>query len=180
MKKTLSIILALMLTFVLSTGVFASTSKTGNDVPVNITVAGVQFNVTVPTAIPIDVSATNVVTVASDLKITNNSAGPIKITEIKLVADSSAGWTILDYANDLSSKAFGTKEFSIELGKKTKAPFSFDTATGKFTGFTAENSVIATSGEYAIAYNAKVAPQVVELPTTKIATMTFAFDWDTV
>lgn len=50
-----------------------------NEVLVELTTESAQFSVTLPTSLPVHVDADGVVTVATDAKITNNSAGPVKI-----------------------------------------------------------------------------------------------------
>ena len=81
--------------------------------PVTLTAAASTFNVTVPTSIPLVVSADSKVTSPSDVKIINNSAGPVKVTAIAM---NDGAWTMTDYNGGDRSKLAAEKVGSNKLG----------------------------------------------------------------
>lgn len=89
-----------------------SSPGTGNT-PVTLTAAAATFNVTVPTSIPLVVGADSKVTSPSDVKIINNSAGPVKVTAIAM---NDGTWTMTDYNGGDRSKIAAEKVGSNKLG----------------------------------------------------------------
>lgn len=89
-----------------------SSPGTGNT-PVTLTAAASTFNVTVPTSIPLVVGADSKVTSPSDVKIINNSAGPVKVTAIAM---NDGTWTMTDYNGGDRSKIAAEKVGSNKLG----------------------------------------------------------------
>ena len=81
--------------------------------PVTLTAAASTFNVTVPTSIPLVVGADSKVTSPSDVKIINNSAGPVKVTAIVM---NDGVWTMADYNGGDRSKLAAEKVGSNKLG----------------------------------------------------------------
>lgn len=81
--------------------------------PVTLTAAASTFNVTVPTSIPLVVGADSKVTSPSDVKIINNSAGPVKVTAIAM---NDGMWTMTDYNGGDRSKLAAEKVGSNKLG----------------------------------------------------------------
>ena len=81
--------------------------------PVTLTAAASTFNVTVPTSIPLVVGADSKVTSPSDVKIINNSAGPVKVTAIAM---NDGAWTVTDYNGGDRSKIAAEKVGSNKLG----------------------------------------------------------------
>lgn len=88
------------------------TPGTGNT-PVTLTAAASTFSVTVPTSIPLVVSADSKVTSPSGVKIINNSAGPVKVTAIAM---NDSAWTMTDYNSGDRSKLAAEKVGSNKLG----------------------------------------------------------------
>lgn len=89
-----------------------SSPSTGST-PVTLTAAASTFNVTVPTSIPLVVGADSKVTSPSDVKIINNSAGPVKVTAIAM---NDGAWTMADYNGGDRSKLAAEKVSSNKLG----------------------------------------------------------------
>ena len=81
--------------------------------PVTLTAAASTFNVTVPTSIPLVVGADSKVTSPSDVKIINNSAGPVKVAAIAM---NDGVWTMTDYNGGDRSKLAAEKVGSNKLG----------------------------------------------------------------
>lgn len=81
--------------------------------PVTLTAAASTFNVTVPTSIPLVVGADSKVTSPSNVKIINNSAGPVKVAAIAM---NDGTWTMTDYNGGDRSKLAAEKVGSNKLG----------------------------------------------------------------
>ena len=81
--------------------------------PVTLTAAASTFNIIVPTSIPLVVGADSKVTSPSDVKIINNSAGPVKVTAIAM---NDGAWTMTDYNGGDRSKLAAEKVGSNKLG----------------------------------------------------------------
>ena len=91
----------------------AITSPGTGSTPVTLTAAASTFSVTVPTSIPLVVGADSKVTPPSDIKIINNSAGPVKVTAIAM---NDGAWTMTDYNSGDRSKLAAEKVGSNKLG----------------------------------------------------------------
>lgn len=124
--KTRSRIASLALAFCLMCGLalpaFAATdiSASGGTgtTPVTLTAAATTFDVTVPTGIAITVNADATVTCpsASAVKITNNSAGAVKVSGISM---SEGTWHLASYnggdRSALASEAVDAKKLGFQL-----------------------------------------------------------------
>ena len=164
-----------------------------NNVPVVIDAEGLQFNVTIPTQMLVSVDEDNVVTTATELKITNNSAGPIRLSGVKL---ATVDWNLQEYGEDgtleFNDKKINSKDFAMRFGRKlengTINKYSFTPKTNKISEdikdtYSADydvndKNVIDTFGTYDIDYMAKVAPQATPISKGNLGTMTFTFGWD--
>lgn len=108
------------------------------ETPVTITAAATTFDVMVPTSITIHLNADGTVTCpdASAVKIVNNSAGAVKVTDVT-VKDSA--WTIVSYNGGDRSTLAASGVDSKKLGMQ----------------FTAGGTTIATStnGDHSIGTN---------------------------
>lgn len=119
--KILSAILSLCLMASLAAPAMAadisSTGGTGTT-PVTLTASATTFNVTVPTAIAITINADATVTcpAASAVKITNNSAGAVKVSGISMTEGT---WHLVDYnggdRSALASEAVDAKKLGFQL-----------------------------------------------------------------
>lgn len=92
------------------------TSPGTSSTPVTLTAAASTFNVTVPTSIPLVVGADSKVTSPSDVKIINNSAGPVKVTAIAM---NDGAWTMADYnggdRSNLAAEKVGSNKLGLSL-----------------------------------------------------------------
>jgi hypothetical protein len=169
-KKILSSLLTLTLLFATGTVTALADSST---VPVDLTVEAPIFSVTVPTSLPITLTSTGEVQTASNAMVTNNSAGPVKITAI--TTNAINGWATEDYdafapkSAKINSKNFG---LSLTLGQTdvhTKGANSND-----FTG----SIGLAKGQSLALTYDAKLPAQKEANSNAQIAEVIFTVGWD--
>ena len=156
----------------------AATSDSSQTTPVQLTSEAAVFDVTVPTALPVSITAAGVVTTATDCKIINNSWGAIKVAGLAITGQNSWATTDYDTAN-MAAEKVNTKKVAMTInGDKT-------TGTNKIsftqTNFPKLDGVNATaSDELAINYAAKVPAQAAALTGANIANVVFTIAWDTV
>lgn len=116
MRKLMSLALALVMSLALAAPAAATevgTAGSGGSVPVTISADATAFSVTVPASIPVSIDAKADVTCPSNLSITNDSAGPVKVTGIS-VKDGT--WTIASYNGGDRSALAAEKVNSNKLG----------------------------------------------------------------
>ena len=159
-----------------------SSPGTGNT-PVTLTAAASTFNVTVPTSIPLVVGADSKVTSPSDVKIINNSAGPVKVTAIAM---NDGVWTMTDYNGGDRSKLAAEKVGSNKLGlsltaggntvassKNGSQSPAIDSTKWRITGKnTGNNGLPITVGAIASAVSTKIENAVTA------ANVVFTVAWD--
>lgn len=169
MKKILVSLLTSTLLFATSVTAFADSST----VPVDLTVETPIFSVTVPTSLPITLTQTGDVQVATNAAIVNNSAGPVKITSI--VTNGINGWATEDFdafapkSAKLNTKNFG---FSLDLGA-TKV----HTKGANLNDFS--GSVVLAKGEsLPLIYDAKLPAQKEASSNAQIAEVIFTIGWN--
>ena len=91
-----------------------------------------NFNVIVPTTLPVYVSATGEVSVASNATVINKSNAAIKLTDINIAAKEGSGWTLVD---SNPSDARDAREFTFKtslvantvLARDEVLPFTYAT-----------------------------------------------------
>ena len=178
MKKILSSVLALTLATAIAVPVFAASITTdggSQTVPVELTVTTATFSVTVPTALPITVSADGTVTTANDVKIINNSPGAVKVTNMTI---SSGEWTEVDY-DTIDVAALQTDSFVLAMninGDKTTADNTITFTPSNWPAFDGKNA--GATDELPINYDAKLSIQTAENTDVTIATVVFTIGWD--
>lgn len=151
--------------------------------PVTLTAAASTFNVTVPTSIPLVVDTDSKVTSPSDVKIINNSAGPVKVTAIAM---NDGAWTMTDYNGGDRSKLAAEKVGSNKLGlsltaggntvassKNGSQSPAIDSTKWRITGKnTGNNGLPITVGAIASAVSTKIENAVTA------ANVVFTVAWD--
>lgn len=172
-------LLALVMSVSMCVPAFATNievSGSGTDVPVELTTEAATFSVTVPTALPINVDAAGVVSVANDAKIINNSYGSVIVSNMTIAGAND--WATVDFDTmDVASIKVGTKEVAMTINN--------DKTTGADTiTFTQENFPVIggataddTTDELPIVYDAKVPAQSTAISDTTIATVVFTVGW---
>ena len=151
--------------------------------PVTLTAAASTFNVTVPTSIPFVVGADSKVTSPSNVKIINNSAGPVKVAAIAM---NDGVWTMTDYNGGDRSKLAAEKVGSNKLGlsltaggntvassKNGSQSPAIDSTKWRITGKnTGNNGLPITVGAIASAVSTKIENAVTA------ANVVFTVAWD--
>lgn len=146
-----------------------TTSGGSATTPVELTATALTFSVTVPTSLSVNVSANGTVTTATNAKIINNGAGPVKVASV--TAEAVSPWTLdaWDASDNLSGKKVNTKEFALSIqGAGVKANGSC----------AAEFDSIAANDEISFTYNAHVAPQATAISGQQMAKVVFTIGWD--
>lgn len=178
MKKYLSGILAFTMLACLTIPVFATELTTaGGDssVPVTLTSTSATFSVTVPTALPIVVSADGTVTTATDVKIVNNSPGAVKVTNMTI---SSEDWEEVDY-DSIDVAALQTDSYVLAMsinGDKTTGDDTISFTASNWPKLDGKNDT--DSDELPVSYDAKLSIQTAENNEVQIATVVFTIGWD--
>lgn len=90
--------------------------------PVTLKAEASTFNVTVPTSIPLEVTADGQVKAPTKVEIVNNSSGPVKVTS---VAMKNSAWSMTDYnggsRTKIAAEKVGSKKLGLSLTAKTEA-----------------------------------------------------------
>lgn len=123
LKRTVALLTtsALMLS-ALCTSAFATNVAAAGDAttPVTVKAEATTFNVTVPAGIPLAIKADGSVVTPSDIKITNNSGGPVKVTKIAM---QHGAWNLTDYnggnRSKLAAEGVDTKKLGLSLTANT-------------------------------------------------------------
>lgn len=119
LKRTASLLISsALIASALSMSAFAApdglvTAPGAGNTPVKLTAEASTFNVTVPTDITLAVGADGTVTAPSNVKIINNSSGPVKVTS---VAMNNGTWKMTDYNGGSREKIAAEKVGSKKLG----------------------------------------------------------------
>lgn len=151
--------------------------------PVTLTADASTFNVTVPTAIPLKVTADGQVTVPTNVEIVNNSSGPVKVTN---VAMNNSAWTMTDYNGGdrakLAAAKVGSKMLGLSLTAKNETEASNKDGNQTFSptkwlmqgkdGGTANAKLPITVGAIATASDAEISEAVTA------ANVIFTLAWD--
>ena len=145
-KKSLSILLALIMVLSMGTAAFADTQQSEITVDVGATV----MNVTVPTTLPIGVDANGESTGAITAYITNNSAAQVEVTGVEVIP--STDWELKDWSTDWSNATLGTKEFAFKINN-TAVP------TTGIVDATQFGVIDGNGGKTNFTYEGRIAPQ---------------------
>lgn len=150
MRRLISLILVLVLSVSLSlslavpsTAAKVGTAGSTGAVPVTISAVATTFSVTVPASIPLSVDANAVVTCADNLKIINNSAGPVEVTAISV---QNNAWNIVSYSGGNRSSLASEKVNSNKLGLALKPSGGTQIATSA----TGNQNLTPIDGEWVI------------------------------
>lgn len=168
--KILSALLtgALLLSNLPSVYAAIETPGGSNDVPTVVDAEQARFSVIVPTNLPIAVSSDGVVTTADDVKIVNNSAGPVVVTGLSV--DPQNSWSLVDYDTDFGSGKVNEKKLGLVLqGNEVQT----DGSCG-LSGF----SSIAGGTSIDFTYDANVAVQTKSISSETVANVVFTIGWD--
>lgn len=172
--------LALMLAASMPVAAFASNIDVADgtgSATVNLDVEAPTFSVTVPTALPINVSADGEVTTAQDAKIVNNSHGSVIVTNVTVTGKND--WKVVEADKDMSGVKVNAKEFGMTInGDKTAAEGNLIFSQDNWTAIGAKDDAGDTD-ELAITYDAVVAPQANNMDGIEVASIVFTVGWNT-
>lgn len=177
MKKILSLSLALLLlcsATVMPAHAADLTIKTAGGtqtVPVVLSVEAATFSVTVPTTLPVNISATGVVTTPVDgATIVNNSAAPVAVANVAVTAADT--WQLIDFTTDPSTFKVNEHKLGLKLNGVATG------ANGVWTFDASKWSAIAAKGgEYNFTYEAILPPQTEESNGATMANVVFTIGW---
>lgn len=116
MKKFLSFVIALALAVSTIPAAFASeidAEGAGGSVPVVLTQEATSFSVTVPTALPVYVSADHEISVATDAKIINNNFGSVRVKS--LTVEDLNGWKLMSFNSNFSKSKVDSYEYGLQF-----------------------------------------------------------------
>lgn len=178
-KRAISSLLSVALVFgllgssVVSTGAVTSTvtssGGTGTS-KVATTIEPSIFSATVPYLLPISIDADQNVYTADNVVISNNSNGPIKVSDATLTTND--GWELVADGTDFSSVPVNSKQFSMKL-LNTAVATSGDIDVIPFDTINGNESI-------AVTYDADVAVQGEAVSDIGIANVVFTLEWDNV
>lgn len=183
-EKILSSVLALTMVTALSVPVFAveaetsdvNASGTESTIPVELTAEPILFSVSVPSALPVHVSADGVITVAEGTKIVNNSGGAVKISNLSLTAKGD--WEMTDYDTyDHTTDVIGSKKFAIQASVlKTTGDDTTNYTDELFPILASKNE--GDTDEIDFTYDVKVAAQDTTFEGEGLADLVFTLSWN--
>lgn len=154
-------------------------TSTGNaDVPIVVTRDAPTFNVTVPTAMPISVSADGTVTTAGNVAIENNSSRSVCVKSVTI--NAAADWTLDKFdktamaKEPIDSKKIG---FSLTMGTQTAATTKAG-QTETIGTYTTSDIIIQNGSQLPITYDGTIPAQVSGIAAdTQAASVVFTVDW---
>lgn len=114
-----------------------------------------NFNVVVPTTLPVYVDSEGITTVASNATITNKSNSSVKLTDINIVPKTESGWTLV--GSD-PSPVRDSKEYT-------------------FTTSLIKDTILVKSEELPFTYTAQLSPLTEGADSLDLATVAVTVDW---
>ena len=150
--------------------------------------AATKMNVTIPTILPIAVGTDGTVTTATDIRITNNSFGAVKVDNVKV--EAGTGWKLTAFGSKdtLAHEKVNSNKFGFRLAigggaaaatdnknasKQTLLDTAIEGCYMSGVGDTSANSI-------GITYDAIVTPISEAVTNTAIASVLFIIAWDAV
>ena len=150
-------------------------STTGSaSVPVTVAREAANFSVTVPTTLPISVSADGTVTTATDAVIANNSGAPVAVTKVELTSQNN--WTLAAYKPDILDLTVDTKQFGLQMYIGDKTVSTSNNGSSEILSDSL-NAKITKGQKCAVTYNALFPAQTVAISDTQIANVVFTVGW---
>lgn len=190
-KKLGSILLAGIMCLSLSVPAFAAditTDNTAGSVPVVVQTAengDLTFKVTLPTSFTVDVDENGAVTTASNLKVTNGSAGAVDITKVEI--NAAGDWALAAFSDNFGKYGVGQKVIGMKINncETTASGLTFDAS--KFVNDQNEtymwagigNGITAEHHEMALTYDAKIPGQNAAQAGVTVANVVFTAAWHT-
>jgi len=150
-----------------------TTAGSDSTVSTTLSTEPALFSVTVPTQLTMNVKSDGT-TETGNAVITNNSQGPVKITNVTVTGKND--WKLIDFTKDMKQTPVDTKEFGLQLNTvgTTEAGYAFNAAN--FTVMDAKNDT--NSDECPLTFAGKVAPQSKASSNLVVAEVVFTIDWN--
>ena len=136
-------------------------------VPVALSQSATTFSVTIPTTLPVAVTADHAVSTATDAHLVNNSYGPIQVKAVAV--NEQNGWDLVSYDTDFRKVKVNAKQFGMELQGVAVDP-SGEADASAFQSIDGRKSLPLT-------YDAVVAAQSAAVNAT-VANVVFTIGWD--
>ena len=150
--------------------------------------AATKMNAPIPTILPIAVGTDGTVTTATDIRITNNSFGAVKVDNVKV--EAGTGWKLTAFGSKdtLAHEKVNSNKFGFQLAigggaaaatdnknasKQTLLDTAIEGCYMSGVGDTSANSI-------GITYDAIVTPISEAVTNTAIASVLFIIAWDAV
>lgn len=127
------------------------------DIPAVADIDALQFNVILPTSLPVYVDAANVTYVADNANIVNKSGAPVQLTEVTIEPEADSGWT---FVSGKPSPNIGDNEFN------------FSTTIEK-------DKVLNINETYPFTYMANLSPTTESSTSLELANVMVTVDWAT-
>lgn len=171
-KFFVSLTCLLLLMSVLSSFASASTEEDMTaTVPFKLAQTGTTFSVTLPASLPVAVDSKGEVTTASNLRIINNSFGPVKVESAQIKPVD--GWVISPWGTDYKAKKVGLKEVSFKFNDN-----EVDTSGAVSTANL--RSIVGEGGTLPLTYESDISVQKDRIDNEVIATLLLTVGWDNV
>lgn len=172
-RKILSLLLAALMICSLCPSVFAD-DKT---IPVKLTADEPTLSVTLPTSIPMQLKADGTVVCPTDLKIINNSSGPVEVSAITV---NETDWGLTDYNGGsrslLSAMSIGSKKIGICFTARGSAAATTTGGTQNLS-YTKTRWVIAGGNSSMPISCAAIASASKDSETTTMGSVVFTIGW---
>ena len=197
-KRIIAIAMALCMAFALMTVASASNVATssGGSASSNVTLSSTEdgsmdgdpaataMSVTVPTVLPIAVDTDGTVTTATDAKITNNSYGAVKVSNVAIEAAES--WNLADFETNMANEKVDSNKvgFALTIGDGSQLTTDdSSTESQALLESAAQGCYMSGSGDASgnsveISYDAVVSPVSTAVTNTGIASVIFTIEWD--
>ena len=148
--------------------------------------AATKMNVTIPTILPIAVGVDGTVTTATDIRITNNSYGAVKVDNVKV--EAGTGWTAFGSKDSLAKVKVDSNMigFKLALGGGTEQLTNAENAAsqtlidGAIEGCYMSGNGDQSANSIGIAYGAIVSPVSEAVVNASVASVLFVICWDAV
>ena len=195
-KTILSLMMILALAAGSAFGVLADGTQTVDEsgspaeIPVYLTAEAVTLNVTLPTAFPVvldpDTAGSRT---ADNLRIVNNSAGSVRVSEIRVA--QAGEWSLADYGEDLRN-AVDSMQVGVSVTPSGGQAGAVGTALTTVAGSAASQTLLSgtnpewildavndgDSDELGILYDTSVAPVTAPVYNGQIASIIITITWN--
>lgn len=154
-------------------------TSTGNaDIPIVVTRDAPTFNVTVPTAMPISVSADGTVTTAGNVAIENNSSRSVCVKSVTI--NAASGWSLAKFDKTAMAKEpIDSKKIGLSLTMGTQTAATTKAGQTETIGtYTTSDIEIQNGSQLPITYDGTIPAQVSGIAAdTQAASVIFTVDW---